>query len=524
MLDFLKKRLERIPAGGRKNKGKESTQSVRANFELELDSVDQHPWEHPYLTENNIHRFRDYSESVWQIALDYERNHAKPLKIAFMVNLAQNMYKWARMAKIQGADVSLYLHPMDHTALSSPEWEEFDGEYSNVLDGMGFLEANPQIQIDVQCENIPMEGSNFLSSYHEFQRGNRKPFLALLARTPYLRNEALLKYEGFYPYYTWAKDLAEYDVLYAASSPVAAFASGQPYCLFSVGGDLMFDCGRYDDYGQLMSLTFNAARFLLASNPHTLGHSRRLGFKNALYLPYPMDDGRYCPGEGQARKIWEERYGTGVYVLMTSRLDVKYKGQDNAFFAALVHAVRQRPQLRLIFLAWGENANAFREQVEAAGLSDHFIILNPVGKKRLIDYYRSCDIVLDSFVYGYYGATALEAASVGKPVIMKLRKEHYAPLYNGDVMPVFHADTSDEMGNALITLCDHPMLRLQSGEEMRSWLVRNHGERKTAPLMLALLRLTADRVALPKELHNPLLDEETEQERIYDEGCLRKRE
>lgn len=490
---------------------------------LERDSIDEAPWRHPYLSERNIRRFREYSETVWQIALDHSSAHPSPMKIAFMVNMAQNMHKWARIAQGQGADVTLFLHPLDNGALSCPEWEEFDGESLYLQDRNSIITANPGIHVDVPYKRIGLEGSALLSSYYEFQLGNRKPLMVLLSRTPGIRHEVFFKYEGFYPYYSWAKELTEFDVLYAASSPLAAYASGRPYCLFSVGGDLMFDCGRGDDYGRLMSLSFNAARFILASNPHTLGHSRRLGFSNAVYLPYPMDDGRYCPGEGQARKRWEEMYGTGIYVLMTSRLDAKYKGQDNAFFAALVNAVRQRPQLRLVFLAWGENANAFRKQVEAAGLSDHFIILNPVGKKRLIDYYRSCDIVLDSFVYGYYGATALEAAAVGKPVIMKLRKEHYAPLYNGDVMPVFHADTSGEMGNALITLCDRPALRLQSGEAMRSWLVRNHGEQKTAPLMLALLRLTANCVALPEDLCNPLLDEETEEERIYHEACLRKR-
>ena len=58
---------------------------------------------------------------------------------------------------------------------------------------------------------------------------------------------------------------------------------------------------------------------------------------------------------------------------------------------------------------------------------------SPVGKHQLIDYYRSCDIVLDHFVYGYYGTTALEAAGIGKPVVMKLRADQDAALYRGDV-------------------------------------------------------------------------------------------
>ena len=164
----------------------------------------------------------------------------------------------------------------------------------------------------------------------------------------------------------------------------------------------------------------------------------------------------------------------------------------------------------------------FQTRVHAAEVQDQFILLSPVGKKRLIDYYRSCDIVLDQFVYGYYGATALEAAAIGKPVIMKLRHEHYAPLYRGDVMPALNAATPVAMGQALLTLVDNHNFRLHKGLEMRRWLVRNHGEEKTLPLLLALLRMTADNAPLPEELVNPLWTEVTEAEQAYHRACVQE--
>jgi glycosyltransferase involved in cell wall biosynthesis len=147
------------------------------------------------------------------------------------------------------------------------------------------------------------------------------------------------------------------------------------------------------------------------------------------------------------------------------------------------------------------------------------VLLEPVGKKRLIDYYRSCDVVLDHFVYGYYGATALEAAAIGKPVVMKLRADHYAPLYRGDVAPVEQAGTPEEVQTALLGLVDSADRRAERGREMRNWLVRNHGEQKTAPVMLALLQLAADKVRLPRGLDNPLTDPLSADERAYHERC-----
>lgn len=485
-------------------------------------SADHEPWRHPYLTPQNIKSFRDYSDAVWEFALDYTAKHPDPLACAFTPNLVQNMYKWACLAQDRGAHAALFTNDMDSMASSCPEWEEFDGDYPDVFDGPGFLAANSQLRPRVptyRVRNQP-EDNALLSAFHEFSLGRREPLLEMLAAAPGMRHEPLLAYAGFYTYWALAKELTNYDVIYTANVPFAAYFSGRPYCAFSVGGDLMWDCGRADDWGRAMTLTFNAARFLLISNPHTLGHSRRLSFTNGVYLPYPMDDRRYSPGEGAARREWEAQWGKGIYVLTTARLDAKDKGYDEHFLAALAAVVRRRADVRFVVVAWGTNADVLRTRVEAAGLAGHVIFVKPAGKRRLIDYYRSCDIVLDQLVYGYYGATALEAASIGKPIIMKLRRDHYSPLYHGDVMPARHVDRSAEVEGALLDYIDHPERRERDGAAMRQWLVRTHGEDRTVPLMLALLRLTADRVPLPGGLDQPLRAPLTPEERDYHHACL----
>jgi glycosyltransferase involved in cell wall biosynthesis len=487
------------------------------------DSVDPAPWFHPYLNENNIRRFREYSEAIWHWSMDYSRSQSRPLKIAFAVNMAQSMYKWARLAQKYHARPTLFLNPMDYSALSLPEWEDYDGEYPDILDGTGFLNQNKNLKAEVPCERFPMEGSEILDAYQAFGQGKRKPFLSLLAQSPGLHHEILFSYQGVHPYYPWAKALSRFDAVYISNSAIPAYISGRPYCAFSCGADLQFDAGRGDDFGEISVLSFNAARFLLLTNPHALGHCRRLGLTNGVYLPYPMDDERYCPGIGKSREEWIERYGVGVFVLMTSRIDPGIKGQNESFFQTLVEVAQQRPQLRFIFLSWGENVSEFRRRIEASGLPNQFLLFPPVGKKRLIDYYRSCDMVLDQFVFGYYGATGLEAASIGKPIIMKIKKEHYAPLYRGDIMPALNADTPAEMGKALLELADHDHLRVEMGTAMRQWLVRNHGEAKTVPLLLSLLRVTADQAPLPPDLKNPLMAKESIKERIYHSRCLVKR-
>ncbi len=491
-----------------------------------FDSIDDMPWNHPYLSIRNITRFRDYSNAANSFAHEYMgtdlRQHL--FSCAFVINMAQNMYKWAKLAQKYGVRCELFLNPHDETALSDPRWEEFDGEFSDLPDAKGFRKVYRGSIPAVPCHVVPMDGEGMWDNLNQFSSGNRKPLLRQLASSPGMRHEPLMAYQGVYPYFALAQRLSKFDVIYSASNSIAAYTSGKPYCYFAVGGDFQWDCGRSDSYGEIMSLAVNAARFLMISNPHALGHSRRLGFRNGVYLPYPMDSQRYSPGQGTFRQEWKNRFGGRVHILTTSRLDSKVKGFGDDFFQMIMEAARQRPEVRFIFIAWGTGAAEFKKKITENCMDRQLIVLMPVGKARLIEYYRSCDIVLDQLVYGYLGATALEAASVGKPVIMKLRTEQYEPLYGGDLPPVTNVQTPHELKSALLSLIDHPERRIERGQGMRSWLVRNHGEEVTIPRLLALLRLTADGVALPAEIAamNPLLDDETAEELDYHRSCLRK--
>lgn len=511
---------------------------VDSEHDRGLGTVEEQPWNHPFLSRRNIERFRAYSEAVWDFALRYHEGKSRWPNCAFAVNMAQNMYKWARLAKKYGADATLYLNPQDRAAISRPDWEEFDGEFADPLDGDGFARFFSFHNFDIPVVNAPNAGEKLWRAYHPDSTGRLRRALAgavgsvspwlgerirvdwralrqIRARAPTVRQRFLVELPGFYPYFEWAAMLAQHEVIYIATTPFPAYASGKPYCIAPTGGDLQFDCGRTDDWGRAMRIGFRSARFVTVSNPHILGHARRLGLMNPVYLPYPMDDSRYCPGIGNARSEWQARYGGKVFAVSPSRIDREAKGQMAGFFDAIVAVAKSRPDFRFFFLAWGNDLQELRQRIAETGLGNQLILLPPVGKKRLIDYYRSCDFVVDHFVYGYYGATALEAAAIGKPVIMKIRTEHYAPLYSGDVAPFFCVNEPGGFHSALVRLIDDEALRLQRGSAARKWLLRNHGEARTVPLMLALLQLAADRVPLPDHLVSPLVEPESQEERAY---------
>lgn len=485
-------------------------------------SIDNIPWEHPFMSYQNISDFRAYSKEVLKFANEYAtQNNNCIFNAAFYVNMAQNMYKWATLASKYGITSELILHPQDGSALSLPQWEEFDGDFSELQNGKKFLDENKNIPIKIPLKKALMNDCGLLANYINFNNGLENNFLELIRDNSTIKYETLLKYDGHYPYFELATILAQYDVIYATSTPFAAYASGKPYCVVSVGGDLQCDCGRNDDYGTAMRVAFNCAKFLFISNPHSLGHSRRLGLTNGVYLPYPMDTSKYCPGESQNRSLWEEKHGKGFYVLMTSRIDKDVKGQDDFFWKGLLDLVKINNQIKFIFLSWGNSTQEYIDKIKASEFRDNFIFLSPVGKLKLIDYYRSCDVVLDQMVYGYYGATALEAAAVGKPIIMKLRVEQYEALQDGDIFPVMNVNNQIEMCKAILELSYDKAKCKELGNKCREWVVRVHGEETTVPLMINLLRLAKDSVKLPKEIEdlNPLKYPLTQEEILYHKNC-----
>ncbi len=515
---------------------------------MQLPSMDQTPWQHPYLIDDNISRFRSYSEQLWEFAEAYQATCPRTLDIGFSNNLAQTMYMWATLANGLGAKVRLYLNPQDRSAISRPEWEEFDGEFSDVHAGPEFLNVAGYVAPRVPVIEAPNDGSELWNAYYQgiaysdkeeaerleletkspseaeevYPRSRVFPDYAAIERLrlqgPTINHDVLLNFSGHYPYFEWSKLLATHDVNYIASTPFPALASGKPYCVCPVGGDLQTDSGRNDALGESMRQSMENASFIFVTNPHVLGHLRRLGLSNGIYVPYPMDLDRYSPGEGNTRQAWLQEFGGELIVLVTSRIDHLVKGFGRELLMQLKEVVSNVPRVRFVFLGWGQDVEAFKSALRDLDLETHVRVVSPVGKARLRDYYRSCDIVLDQLTYGYYGATLLEAAACGKPVVMKLRTEHYAGLYKDDVAPVNVIGDTGDVGQTLTRLLEHPGQRLEQGKKMRQWMLRNHGE-SAARRMLALLRFAADKPANLYQAHNPLLAPLTDEERAYHLAC-----
>ena len=92
---------------------------------------DPAPWDHPFLTAQNLSAMRRFSE---EIVADLGRRldafpdaRRRGLRFAFTGNMANNMYQRLRALSAHGTTPDLVQNPQDTGLMSDPRWEEFDG-------------------------------------------------------------------------------------------------------------------------------------------------------------------------------------------------------------------------------------------------------------------------------------------------------------------------------------------------------------------------------------------------------------
>jgi glycosyltransferase involved in cell wall biosynthesis len=97
-----------------------------------------------------------------------------------------------------------------------------------------------------------------------------------------------------------------------------------------------------------------------------------------------------------------------------------------------------------------------------------------MSKSRLLRYYRAADIVADQFTVGSYGASALEAMSCARPLLIHLDRARYDGAFP-EFPPVLNVSEPAEIATALERLIDDAALRARLGAASRAWIIDNHG-------------------------------------------------
>jgi glycosyltransferase involved in cell wall biosynthesis len=464
-------------------------------------SFDRTPWRHPWLTEANLGAERRYSAEVYRWARRQAgATDPRQFRFAAVGNMANGMYLRAAPLRRSGLSIDVVLHPQDRFLMSQPGWEEFAGELSAQADTVDDLvRAGITLPHVAGVRDAPLRPDWYVDPDN--------------VRPAFLDPDTEERFTAYLPFVGTLEALQDYDALLTTQTQYLAWLARRPYLVTQSGGDIWYEASRADLHGWIQRAAFADAAAFLVSNPWSYAHARRFGWHNFVYVPLIFDETVYCPGPPRFREEWRQAVGGSFFVLTTARLDRLFKGSDKAL-DGFARFARDFPEARLVSIGWGTDRQALMHELHQRGIADRVHVVPVSGKRRVIEYLRSADCLLDQFILGYYGATAIEAMGCGLPVVMRLERAQYEALLPAGAPPTLDASTPDEIAVRLAALAAAPEGLRRAREQARSWFLEAHASARWAGIYTDLLVATALGHRFPFRA-SPLRQPLSEAERAY---------
>lgn len=421
-------------------------------------SFDKAPWAHPWLTTRNLEALREFSRKIREEAASVaSKVEARRMRFAFVGNMANSSYQRISALKQIGFDASLFIHPSDNNPMSQPEWEEFDGVVPGSINTLDDL-RNAGINLP-EVPNV-----HRIAAVGDWRISGFPP--------SFVRIADYMRWPEYFNYMPILRALQRMSAVYTVQVPYLAYLAHRPYVATHMGGDIWFECSRGDRLGALQRSAFKHATAITISNPWSPAFARRYGMRNMVTLPMILNTDTYCPGPPVWKGDWQRKIGGRFFVLGTARIDDRYKG-SNIALEGFARFATEMPDARLVLLGWGNDLAKYKARFQELGIADRVLLVPPSGKQRLIQYLRSADCLLDQFVLGYFGLTALEALSVGLPVIMRLEDKQYGAFLDTGPPPILNMDSADSVASILIRLSKDRDFQQGVIQESLDWFVRN---------------------------------------------------
>jgi glycosyltransferase involved in cell wall biosynthesis len=252
--------------------------------------------------------------------------------------------------------------------------------------------------------------------------------------------------------------------------PVINFTTGSDMAELSVESSLQGDLFR-------QYLDFADVNFLVPY-PAALENAVTLGLKRAVFTRFPYyilhEEGGIplqplYSGEGPLRFFHPSNLDWGIQDPGLHRRSTK--GNDR-FIRAFARAVNEGLDATCVILDRGPDRAEARSLVEMMGMNERFSWKEHMTKEALLEEMGNAHVVVDQFDVGALGGIAIEAMSLGKPVITYV-KESCARLIYHTMPPLLNCHGEDEI-YGVIMRCNERLFLEKCGIDARSWALSNH--------------------------------------------------
>lgn len=218
----------------------------------------------------------------------------------------------------------------------------------------------------------------------------------------------------------------------------------------------------------LRPLLARASRLIAVAQFEIDLYSRELRLPRDRFalIPNGADIGADCAPRTKAA---DGRGGENGGALFASigRLE-RYKGHQRVI-EALPHVRAQRPDARLLIVGTGPYENELRRRAKSLGVEEHieFTSLSAEDRDGMERLLRRLSLVVLLSDYETHPLVALEAAAVGRPLLVVDRAGLGEVAKDGFARAVSPKATAEEVGDAIIEELEHPIER--GAPRLTSW-------------------------------------------------------
>lgn len=427
------------------------------------------------------------------------------MKVVHIGNVANIAYLNVKFLRRLGIEADLYYYDFD-LCLAQPEWEDahIEGDIDVMDQGWRKHVTISDYERPSWAHPVDMTPRQW-SIRIPFADPHKGRFSAFLARWQYRINRVIPAWQQYrivrrslqkrgvsinislknsvlyFDIYRFSNIVKNYDLVQAYGlEPIHCLIERKPYIAHEFGTmrDIPFEAGLR---GRLLAAAYQQANKVIITNPDVLPMAKRLGLKNYVFIPHPVDEEKFCPGESTVRHKLKQQFGDDLIVLFApARHDWAIKGTDKMIWAVarLMREVKGA-NIVLILTTWGQEIERTKSLISLEGISHRVIWLPVLPKRKMVEYYRAADIVLDQFNIGTFGLVTAEAMACGKPVIAHFDPKIHEWCFT-EMPPIIKAYTKEAIFERLKDLIRDPQARERIGQRSREWIVQYHGWRQVA--------------------------------------------
>lgn len=419
------------------------------------------------------------------------------MKIGFYGGIANNTYVYAKAFSRKGLEVCFIRDRRDIYPFSQPVWEDIRWT-------CGYNELSQPIQWAEKEKELGWEPPAWL--YDPLSES--QPLNAVIGGIFSPLDIAFFNElaRGQTHWGAVVSQMKQYDInmVCGIEGEILALASGRPFVIIPHGGDIRTVAGYHPPSSQrfyvwkiywmqlhLLRRAFKRALWIGVHDPKGIGG--HIGGKtqkfNLKYCPIPYHARERLPKVVRHSLLAQLMYELQLpvpraetVIFIPSRMDFFWKGTDR-FLRAFARSA-QGARMHLVVSGWGKDYEQAKEMIPP-GMAT--FLPCAVSKPILYDLFRAADLVVDQFLLGTYGTSAVEAMSCGTPVMMWIENKAFAAR-GWEAPPVLNVQDEQQIKNSLDEIRLGGIDLEARGREAHDWFNRTHDEEVAVPRLVEQFR------------------------------------